>query len=68
MDLAEEIARIKKDLEESERELQRAESKLLNEGFISKAPQEVVDKEREKVEMFAATVKRLQILLQEMQG
>ena len=68
VDLAEEIARIKKDLEESERELQRAESKLLNEGFISKAPQEVVDKEREKVEMFAATVKRLQILLQEMQG
>lgn len=68
VDLDAEIARIKKDLEEAERELKRAESKLRNEGFISKAPREVVDKEQEKVEMYQSTVERLQILLQEMQA
>ncbi|NMA60553.1 MAG: valine--tRNA ligase [Firmicutes bacterium] len=68
VDLEEEIARIKKDLEEAQRELQRAESKLLNEGFIMKAPRAVVEKEQEKVESLTATVERLQILLQELQG
>jgi valyl-tRNA synthetase len=68
VDLDEEIARIKKDLAEAQGELQRAESKLLNEGFISKAPRAVVEKEQEKVESYTATVERLQILLQELQG
>ena len=68
VDLDEEIARIKKDLEEAQRELQRAESKLANEGFISKAPRAVVEKEQEKVASYATTVERLQILLQELQG
>lgn len=68
VDMEVEVQKVQKDLEDAERELRRAESKLLNEGFISKAPQEVVDKEREKMESYAATVKRLQILLQEMQS
>ncbi len=67
VDLEEEVARIKKDLEQAKKELQRAEGKLANEGFISKAPQAVVDKEKEKVASFATTVERLQILLEEMQ-
>ncbi|NMB02285.1 MAG: valine--tRNA ligase [Firmicutes bacterium] len=68
VDLEEEVARIKKELEQAQRELERAESKLKNEGFIAKAPQEVVEKEREKVESYKSTVSRLQILLQEMQA
>jgi valyl-tRNA synthetase len=68
VDLEEEIARIEKDLAEARRELERAQSKLANEGFITKAPPQVVDKEREKVKSYQATVERLQNLLQEMQG
>ncbi len=68
VDLEEEIARIEKDLAEARRELERAQSKLANEGFITKAPPQVVDKEREKVKSYQATVDRLQNLLQEMQG
>jgi valyl-tRNA synthetase len=67
VDMEAEIERIKKDLEEAERELGRAQNKLSNEGFIMKAPSQVVEKEREKVESYRATVVRLQSLLQEMQ-
>lgn len=68
VDLAEEIARIQKELEQARRELQRAERNLQNEGFISKAPQAVVDKEREKAELYQAQVMRLEALLQELQN
>ncbi|HHT69616.1 MAG TPA: valine--tRNA ligase [Firmicutes bacterium] len=68
VDMEAEIARIKKDLEATETELQRAQSKLQNEGFITKAPPQVVEKEREKLESYKATLERLQSLLQEMQG
>lgn len=68
VDMEAEIARIKKDLETTELELQRAQSKLENEGFTRKAPPQVVEKEREKVESYLATLERLQSLLREMQG
>lgn len=68
VDMDAEIQRIEKDLQETERELGRAQSKLANEGFITKAPPQVVEKEREKVESYLATVERLQSLLREMQG
>lgn len=67
VDLEEELARIKRDLEQAKKELKRAKGKLANEGFISKAPEAVVEKEREKVASFTITVERLQILLEEMQ-
>lgn len=67
VDIDAEIARIEKELEQAGRELERAENKLKNKGFIAKAPQEVVEKEREKVKSYQSTVERLQILLQEMQ-
>lgn len=48
VDLEEELARIRKELEQARRELGRAEKNLRNEGFISKAPPEVVEKERKR--------------------
>ncbi|NLM41790.1 MAG: valine--tRNA ligase [Firmicutes bacterium] len=68
VDVAEEIARIQKELEQARRELQRAEKNLRNEGFISKAPQDVVDREKEKAELYQAQVARLEALLQELQN
>ncbi|HHY10971.1 MAG TPA: valine--tRNA ligase [Firmicutes bacterium] len=67
VDLEAEKKRIEKELEVARKEQQRAESMLKNEGFIKNAPRQVVEKEREKAESYASTVRRLQILLQEMQ-
>ena len=68
VDLEEELARIRKELEQARRELGRAEKNLRNEGFISKAPPEVVEKEREKAELYRAQAARLEALLQELEA
>lgn len=49
VDLEKEIARLEKELASLEKEISRLNGKLSNEGFISKAPQEVVAKEKEKL-------------------
>ena len=48
IDVATEQARIEKDVDKAESELKRVAGKLSNENFTSKAPAEVVEKEREK--------------------
>jgi len=41
-------------------ERDRAQSKLANEGFLARAPAQVVDAEREKAERFAGEVSDIQ--------
>jgi valyl-tRNA synthetase len=41
-------------------EIERAERKLANEGFRSKAPTEVVDEERRKLEEYRQALRRLE--------
>jgi valyl-tRNA synthetase len=41
-------------------EHERARSKLANEGFLARAPEQVVDAEREKAERFAGEVSDIQ--------
>ena len=48
IDVAAEKARIAKEVEKTQKELARIEGKLTNEKFISKAPDDVVAKEKEK--------------------
>lgn len=50
VDLEEEKRRLGKELDQAREELVRSQAKLANEGFISKAPEAVVDKERTKHE------------------
>ena len=45
--------------EELHDEIQRAEGKLANEGFVARAPAEVVDPEREKLDGFREALERL---------
>jgi valyl-tRNA synthetase len=45
---------LEKELDSMQKEIQRAESKLNNQGFVAKAPAEVIDKEREKLVGFIA--------------
>ncbi len=49
IDADKEKARIMKDKAAAEKEIERTEKKLANEGFLAKAPQAVVDKEKAKL-------------------
>jgi len=66
IDVDKETARLKKELASIEKDLARVKSKLANAGFLSKAPAEVVEKERAKEEELsgkAAAIKdRLAVL------
>jgi valyl-tRNA synthetase len=48
IDIDKEIARLRKEQQALEKEVQRAATKLQNENFLAKAPAQVVAKEREK--------------------
>ncbi|MQL53043.1 valine--tRNA ligase [Desulfofundulus thermobenzoicus] len=50
IDIDREVARLQKELAAVEKDLARVRGKLKNEGFLAKAPAEVVEKEREKGE------------------
>jgi valyl-tRNA synthetase len=67
-----EIERLKKDIKKHETELAFIGKKLSNEGFIRKAPKEVVDKKRanydeikDKIKSFTANIEKLRRLHEE---
>ncbi len=59
VDIAAEKARLEKELETALAEIARAKGKLENEGFVARAPQKVVDAEKEKVEKFTEKATQL---------
>src|SRR5699024_564650 len=48
IDVEKEIARLEKELEKWEKEVNLVQKKLSNEGFVAKAPEKVVEAERQK--------------------
>ena len=50
LDLDKERARLQKELEKAEKEIARVDNKLANQGFVAKAPANVIEKEKEKRE------------------
>ena len=48
INIEEEIARLEKELEKLDKEVERVQKKLSNQGFVAKAPAEVIDGERAK--------------------
>jgi valyl-tRNA synthetase len=66
VDIDAEIERLKKECANLEKEIDRVSKKLGNEGFLSRAPQEVVEKERNKEkdyrDMLMKVSQRLKIL------
>jgi len=54
IDIPREIARLRRELDTAEKELARVEAKLANQGFLSNAPADVVEKERAKRAEWAA--------------
>jgi len=55
-----EMARLTKEIERKNGELQRCEGKLSNAGFVDKAPAAVVQKEQEKATELRSAIKSLQ--------
>ena len=59
IDLAKERARLEKEVAKAESEIGKIDSKLGNEAFVSKAPEEVIDEQKERRAEYAALRDRL---------
>jgi valyl-tRNA synthetase len=66
IDLAAERARLTKDLDQAEADVARREAKLANEGFVGKAPANVVQRERDSLEAARAALLTLRTRLAEL--
>jgi valyl-tRNA synthetase len=60
IDIDVERARLQKEIDRVAAMLSGVQRKLSNESFVEKAPKDVVDKEREKLETFAHTIEKLE--------
>jgi valyl-tRNA synthetase len=58
-DADKEVARLRKELEKLNTVITGIKNKLRNQQFLAKAPQDVVDKERDKLEQFSEKAERL---------
>ncbi len=67
VDLGEQINRVKKDIEKTQNDYQRIESKLSNSTFMSNAPEDVVMDVREKARQFQEKLQSLQTILGQFQ-
>jgi len=60
IDFAKERARLEKELKKADDEISRLDAKLSNEQFVSRAPEDVLNEQREKRAEFVALAARLQ--------
>jgi valyl-tRNA synthetase len=68
VDLDQEIARLRKELAEAEREIERSQGRLANQEYIAKAPSHVVNKDRERLASQQERRDRLQARLAALEG
>ena len=66
VDLEAERARLTKELEKARKQLEAQEKKLANESFVSRAPEAVVNAERERAEKAKALIANLEGSLKEL--
>ncbi|MGN8645662.1 valine--tRNA ligase [Gracilibacillus sp. HCP3S3_G5_1] len=67
IDVDKELARLQGELEKLNKEVERVEKKLANEGFVSKAPAHVVEAEKEKQKDYLEKREKVQARIQELQ-
>jgi len=66
VDLKAERTRLQKEIEEVQAQIFRTEAKLKNEQFTSKAPKQVVERERQNIAEYKDRLQRLQKQLGEL--
>ena len=66
VDIAKEVARLEKEQKNVENEIARTKGKLANEGFLSKAPKQLVEAEREKLKMNESKLEALSARIAEL--
>ncbi len=59
VDVKEELAKLAREEEKLEKELKKSERKLQNKNFLERAPEEIVQKERDKLERFKAKLEKI---------
>ncbi|MDY3987362.1 MAG: hypothetical protein SOY75_05405 [Peptoniphilaceae bacterium] len=60
IDYNEELEKLAKELENAQNEIARAEKKLANPGFVAKAPENVINKEKEKIASYSGMIPELE--------
>ncbi|WP_339207853.1 valine--tRNA ligase [Paenibacillus sp. FSL K6-3182] len=68
IDIAQEIARLEKEHQHLNTEVERIEKKLSNEGFVAKAPAKVIDEERAKMNDYADKRDKVLARIAELRG
>jgi valyl-tRNA synthetase len=68
IDVAEETQRINKQIDKVTQEIKRAQGKLNNEKFVSKAPPQLVEAEQDKLQQNTAALQELQEQLERLQN
>ena len=68
VDLDKERERLEKELENAENMVKRTQAKLQNESFVSRAPQNVVDAEKEKLQKYGELAEKLRASIQAFQA
>lgn len=63
-----ELARLTKEMDKLKGEVARIESKLSNEAFVAKAPEQVIVKEHEKMQEYLSGLEKLQVQYQEIEA
>jgi valyl-tRNA synthetase len=66
IDVEKETARLNKELEKLEKEIKRLAGKLSNEGFLKKAPEQVVAGEKEKLAGYEEKKKSVESRIQDL--
>ncbi|MBR6007590.1 MAG: valine--tRNA ligase [Clostridia bacterium] len=68
VDVEKELARLGKELEATKAEISRGEGKLSNPGFISKAPAQLVEAEKQKIEKNKALMQTIMERIEELKA
>ena len=68
IDIAQEKARLEKEIAKEQGEAGKIEKKLSNEGFLAKAPEAVVDENKERLAVHEGRVAQLRAALERLSG
>ncbi len=68
VDLQAELVRLRKEVSKLGQEVARIDSKLSNESFVARAPEEVVEAEREKREEYLARAEKVRTAIRQLSG